>query len=119
VDGEILIFLPFKRKARLLNPAQIVAVKTGAKEPAMLLVDLNDSDYQIAQFIKVSCLAFGRVKSVKIHRSPVPFALIEMSSREQTFELAARYGGSTFGTCALVHLGQLANAHPDRLRAAA
>ena len=85
----------------------------------MLQVDLNDPDYQIAQFIKVSCLAFGRAKSVKIHRSPVPFALIEMLSREQTFELATRYGGSTFGTCALVHLGQLAYGHPDRLRAAA
>jgi hypothetical protein len=85
----------------------------------MLPVDLHDSDYQIAQFIKVSCLAFGRVKSVKIHRSPVPFALIEMLSREQTFELAARYGGSTFGTSALVHLGHLAYAQSAPQRAAA
>ena len=85
----------------------------------MLQVDLNDPDYQIAQSIKVICLAFGRVTSVKVHRSPVPFALIEMSTREQTFELAARFGGSTFGTCALVHLEQLAYGQPGRQRAAA
>jgi hypothetical protein len=85
----------------------------------MLQVDLIDPDYQIAQFIKVSCLAFGRVKSVKVHRSPVPFALIEMASREQTMELAARFGGSNFGTCALVHLEPLANGQARRQRAAA
>jgi hypothetical protein len=85
----------------------------------MLQVDLNDPDYQIAQFIKVSCLAFGRVKSVKIHRSPVAFALIEMAGREQTFELAARFGGSNFGTCALIHLEQRAQGQPGRQRAAA
>ena len=75
----------------------------------MLQVNLDDSDFEIAQYIKGVCSPIGRVTSVRVHRSPVPFALIELSRREQTYELAARFGGSTFGTCALVHLGQLAN----------
>ena len=75
----------------------------------MLQVDLDDPDYEIAQYIKDICSPIGRVTSVKVHRSPVPFALLEMSRREQTYELAARFGGSTFGTCALIHLEQLAN----------
>jgi hypothetical protein len=85
----------------------------------MLHLDLNDLDYQIMQFIKDICRAIGRVKSVRVHRSPVPFALIEMASREQTFELAARFGGSYFGTCALVHLEPLAYGQAGRQRAAA
>ena len=74
----------------------------------MLQVNLDEPDYQIAQVIKDICAATGRVASVRVHRTPVPFALIEMSRREHTYELAARFGGSTFGTCALVHLEQLA-----------
>lgn len=85
----------------------------------MLQVDLNDPDYQIAQFIKVVCRPIGRTTSVQVHRAPVPFALIEMSSREQTYELAARFGGSSFGACALVHLEQLAYGQVDVQRAAA
>jgi hypothetical protein len=32
--------------------------------------------------------------------------LVEMSTHFETLELAAQYGGSVFGTCALVHLEQ-------------
>jgi hypothetical protein len=46
----------------------------------------------------------GFVKSVQIHRSPKTFALIEMATHMQTYEVAGRYGGSTFGSCALIHL---------------
>ena len=81
----------------------------------MLQVNLEIPDQQVERFIKESCSEIGRVTSVKLLRSPSPFALIEMSSHEQTYELAARLGGSTFGTCALVHLEQKA---PDKLSGA-
>ena len=48
----------------------------------------------------------GRVVSVKIHRLPIPFALVEMGSYKETLELAAQGKGSTFGTCVLIHLEQ-------------
>ena len=70
----------------------------------MLEVDLEGSDLHVERSIAESCSAFGRVASVKVHREPSPFALIEMSRREQTYEVAAQYGGSAFGTSALVHL---------------
>lgn len=72
----------------------------------MLQVDLNGPDYQIEQAIKEHCLGLGRVISIKIYRSPSAFALVEMSQSEETYELAAKFGGSTFGTCALIHLEQ-------------
>ena len=72
----------------------------------MLEVDLESSDPMVERSITESCSVFGRVTSVKVHREPSAFALIEMSQREQTFEVAAQYGGSAFGTSALVHLAQ-------------
>jgi hypothetical protein len=70
----------------------------------MLEVDLDGSDSIVERSIMQSCSAYGRVASVKVHRDPSPFALIEMARREQTYEVAAQYGGSAFGTSALVHL---------------
>ena len=70
----------------------------------MLEVDLDSSDTIVERSILERCSAHGRVTSVKVHRDPSPFALIEMSRREQTYEVAAQYGGSAFGTSALVHL---------------
>lgn len=70
----------------------------------MLEVDLNSPDMNVERSIIESCSVYGRVASVKVHRQPSPFALIEMSKREQTYEVAAQYGGSAFGTSALVHL---------------
>ena len=70
----------------------------------MLEVDLDSSDTIVERSILESCSLYGRVASVKVHRDPSPFALIEMSRREQTYEVAAQYGGSAFGTSALVHL---------------
>lgn len=72
----------------------------------MLEVDLKDTDPIVERSITESCAAFGSVTSVKVHREPSPFALIEMSQREQTYEVAAQYGGSAFGTSALIHLAQ-------------
>jgi hypothetical protein len=70
----------------------------------MLEVDLDSPDFNVERSIKESCSAYGRVSSVKLHREPSPFALVEMSHREQTFEVAAQFGGSAFGNSALVHL---------------
>ena len=72
----------------------------------MLEVDLQIEDPKLGETVAETCARFGSVKSVKVHRSPSAFALVEMMSREQTSELAATYGGSTFGTCALIHLQQ-------------
>ncbi len=74
----------------------------------MLEVNLQVDDPQLGQSVAETCARFGAVKSVKVHRSPSAFALVEMQSREQTTEVAATYGGSTFGTCALIHLQQKA-----------
>lgn len=76
------------------------------KEAVMLEVDLDGPDLLVERSITESCSAFGAVASVKVHREPSPFALIEMSQREQTYEVAAQYGGSAFGTSALIHLAQ-------------
>ncbi len=72
----------------------------------MLEVDLEAHDQTVGQVVAASCGQFGRVASVKLHRNPSAFALVEMTTREQTQELAASYGGSVFGTCALIHLNQ-------------
>lgn len=72
----------------------------------MLEVDLNAPDIKVGEFVAQSCAPFGKVASVKVHRTPSAFALVEMTTRDQTNELAARFGGSTFGTCALIHLQQ-------------
>jgi hypothetical protein len=72
----------------------------------MLQVDLGVPDFHIEQFIKQSCSKLGPVRLVRIHRSPAPFALIHMATDNQTHELTSRFGGSVFGTCALVHLRQ-------------
>ena len=70
----------------------------------MLQVDLAKPDRQLSQLIAMKCSSFGIVKSVQIHRNPTPFALITMSSRSEMLELAAMYGGSCFGMCAVIHL---------------
>jgi hypothetical protein len=73
----------------------------------MLQVDLQDlSDYRLTQLISEKCSEFGAVKSIKICRVPSPFVMVEMATHQQTYELAIRYGGSAFGSCALIHLEQ-------------
>ena len=76
----------------------------------MLQVDLYDSDYRIARTVGEVCGRFGRVSMVRVHRKPHAFALVDMASREQALELSFRFGGSTFGNCALVHLQTLLEA---------
>lgn len=70
----------------------------------MMEVNLQSHDLDIGRDVAEICARFGHVASVKVHREPSAFALIEMKTREQTADVAARYGGSVFGTCALIHL---------------
>ena len=72
----------------------------------MLKIDLTKSDREVAQEIMMHCSDFGSAVSVKIHRKPVPIALVEMATHQQTLELAAEFGGSVFGICILIHLEQ-------------
>jgi len=72
----------------------------------VLQVDLALNDRELQQLVTALCASFGVVRSVKIHRSPSPFAMVEMASHQATMEIAAQYGGSAFGTAALVHLEQ-------------
>jgi hypothetical protein len=77
---------------------------SNAGEAIMLAVDLKATDQKVQQIIAEKCAKFGRVSSVKVHRTPSAFALVQMATRDQAFELAATYGGSVFGNCALIHL---------------
>ena len=70
----------------------------------MLQVDLSQSAQELSRIITVRCSGFGTVKSVKIHRSPKPFALVEMATRFEALELAAYYERTSFGTCVLLYL---------------
>ena len=72
----------------------------------MLQLDLRETDVLLEWTIAKICEQFGKVISVKLHRAPTVFALIEMSTRAETFELVARLGGSTFGVQAIVHVQQ-------------
>jgi hypothetical protein len=71
-----------------------------------LKVDLKKTDRELSQYITTRCSDFGNVRSVTIHRDPTPFALVVMTNRMETLELAGQYGGSSFGGSALIHLEQ-------------
>jgi hypothetical protein len=70
----------------------------------MLKVDLGTHDYALAGAVAQECTRIGPVKSVRVHRDPAPFALIEMVRREHAYEVAFQFGGSMFGNSVLIHL---------------
>ncbi len=72
----------------------------------MLHIDLTKSDRELSILIASRCSEFGTVKSIKIHRRPTPFALVEMSTQDEVLELAAYYDRTVFGTTVLLHLEQ-------------
>ena len=72
----------------------------------MLEVDLKQSDQQLSRIITDECVPSGNVISVKIVRSLVTFALVQMAHELQTFEVAGKFGGSVFGVAAVIHLEQ-------------
>ena len=73
----------------------------------MLLVDLRQSDQHISRFIGEQCAQFGNVVSVKVVRSAVTYALVQMAHELQTLEVAGRFGESVFGVAAVIHLEQM------------
>ena len=73
----------------------------------MLQVDLRQSDQQISRFIADQCVQFGNVLSVKVVRSAVTYALVQMAHELQTLEVAGRFGESVFGAEAVIHLEQM------------
>jgi hypothetical protein len=72
----------------------------------MLEVNLTEPDYAIANYVAARCSGFGKVVSVKIHRSPKPFALVEMAHHLRTIALAGQYKASAFGNSVMIHLRQ-------------
>jgi len=82
----------------------------------MLQVDLTKTDREINRFITALCSDYGVVRSIKIHRHPKPFVLVEMSTHHETLTLAGQYGRSEFGGCVLVHLKHGIEDIRDRIR---
>ena len=70
----------------------------------MLRIDLGAHDRDIGEIVARSCAQFGTILSVRFHRTPSPFALVEMKTRDETNQLAFEYGGSVFGNSVLIHL---------------
>ena len=70
----------------------------------MLKMDLSMNDSELGSLVAAVCTQAGAVRSVKIHRGARPFALVEMATNEGTYELAARYERSAFGTSVLLYL---------------
>jgi len=70
----------------------------------MLEVNLAHADAELQQFITNTCSEIGQVMSVTVYRLPHPFALIEMSRRSESADLAEGLRGSNFGICMRVRL---------------
>jgi hypothetical protein len=74
----------------------------------MLMVDLNEERYGIVQLITKRCSAFGDVKEIRLFLNSAPTAVVEMSTMNETEELALRLGGKLVGTTALIDLAHRA-----------
>jgi len=72
----------------------------------VLQVDLKKTDRELSRDIAARCSNLGIVRSVKIHRNPANFAVVKMTTHDETVKLAEQYGGSTYHNGVLVHLEQ-------------
>jgi hypothetical protein len=70
----------------------------------MLQIDLHMSDCELSLVIAAHCALAGTVRSVKIHRQPKPFALVDMATQDETLALAAQNGRPAFGNSVLFPL---------------
>ena len=70
----------------------------------MLEANLTLSDQKLAQFVATKCSPYGVVKSVNIYRSPTPYAVVRMSGRRETAELARKLGKAVFEGAAIIPL---------------
>ena len=67
-------------------------------------LNLKNSDTLVELVIAKRCAKYGAVAAVEVHSDPSPFALVEMSRRDHTAEVATQYQGSIFGNAALIRL---------------
>ncbi|MEO7725928.1 MAG: hypothetical protein ABIS45_01585 [Burkholderiales bacterium] len=65
------------------------------------------SNSELSAIVALLCAQYGTVKSVTIHRRPLPYAIIEMSKIEETVGLAGRFDRTIFGNSVLLHWEQL------------
>ena len=72
----------------------------------MLQVDPTLSDHELSLLVAKRCAAAGKVLSVKIHRRPRLFALVDMATDDATCQLAAQVGRPPIGTAVVVHLAE-------------
>jgi RNA recognition motif. (a.k.a. RRM, RBD, or RNP domain) len=72
----------------------------------MLQVNLETPDQELCLQIVTHCSQFGEVKVIKLHRTPKPFALVEMVTNDQAVKLAAHYKRTPFDDCVLIYLEQ-------------
>ncbi len=72
----------------------------------MLQVNLETPDQELCLQIVTHCSQFGEVKVIKLHRTPKPFALVEMVTNDQAVKLAAHYKRTPFDNCVLIYLEQ-------------
>ncbi len=70
----------------------------------MLQVDPAMSDDELSVIVTQSCINIGIVRSVKIHRQPKFFALVDMATPDDSKKLAAQFGRAPIGTGVLLPL---------------
>ena len=78
-------------------------------------VDLTKCDREISQIVFARCSSSSIVRSVKIHRQPRPFALVELSNQQEANKLGAQYGRSPINDCVLIYLRHEIEEGRDRL----
>jgi hypothetical protein len=69
-----------------------------------MLVDMTRCDREISQLIFERCASSSIVRSVKIHRHPRPFALVELSNQHEASKLGAQYRRPPINDCVLIYL---------------
>jgi hypothetical protein len=72
----------------------------------VLQVNLDSPDQELCLQIVTHCSQFGEVAVIKLHRTPKPFALVEMATNAQAVKLAAHYKREPFDNCVLIYLEQ-------------
>jgi hypothetical protein len=72
----------------------------------MIFVDFKRTDQELSQDISNQCSEFGVVNSVKIHRGPKQFAIVEMATHEAALNLSAHFRRTSIGNGVLIYLEQ-------------
>ena len=80
-----------------------------------MLVDLTKCDRELCQLVFARCSSSSVVRSVKIHRHPRPFALVELSNQHEANKLGAQHGRPPINDCVLIYLRHEIEEGRDRL----